>query len=71
MDSSNRLHTALSADMREGAARAQERLEQLDRWLSNKDIPIPEDQPDVPRVRRGLGIHHIKAASALTLSKES
>ncbi len=49
---------------RESAARAQSLLEHLDRWLSDKDALIPDDQPDVPRVRLGLGIYHIEAASA-------
>lgn len=57
--------------MRESAARAQSLLEHLDRWLSDKDALIPDDQPDVPRVRLGLGIYHIEAPAAPTFPKES
>lgn len=56
---------------RESAARAQGLLEHLDRWLSDKDTLIPDDQPDVPRVRLGLGIYHIEAPAAPTFPKES
>jgi hypothetical protein len=54
---------------RESAARAQALLEHLDRWLSDKDILTSDDQPDVPRVRLGMGIYHIEAPAAPTFPK--
>jgi hypothetical protein len=56
---------------RESATRAQALLEHLDRWLADKDTLNPDDQPDVPRVRLGLGIYHIEAPAAPTFPKES
>ena len=56
---------------RESATRAQALLEHLDRWLSDKDILTSDDQPDVPRVRLGMGVYHIEAPAAPTTPKES
>ncbi|EHR72779.1 hypothetical protein BurJ1DRAFT_3979 [Burkholderiales bacterium JOSHI_001] len=56
---------------RESATRAQALLEHLDRWLEERDTTNPDDQPDVPRVRLGLGIYHIEAPEAPTFPKEN
>jgi hypothetical protein len=63
--------TAVPEFQRESSARAQALLEHLDRWLAKRDTETPDDQPDVPRVRLGLGIYHIEAPAAPTFPKES
>jgi hypothetical protein len=39
------------------ASESQALLERLDAWLAAHDIPNPAHQPDLPRVRVGVGIH--------------
>jgi hypothetical protein len=62
--------TVVPAFRIESASRAQEVLEQLDRWLDERDQPNPNDQPDAPRVRLGLGIYYIEGPAAPSHPKE-
>jgi Family of unknown function (DUF6502) len=70
------LYTTIPASVvpefqRESAARAQALLEHLDRWLSTKDIKTPDNEPDIERVRLGLGIYHIESTNPSTTPKEN
>ena len=64
-------HTVVPEFKRESATRAQALLEHLDRWLEERDTETPDNQPDMPRVRLGLGIYHIEAPEAPTFPKEN
>jgi hypothetical protein len=53
------------------ARQAQQLLERLDVWLSERDQDNPIDQPDAPRVRLGLGIYYFEAPAVPDTPKES
>ena len=46
-------------------------LERLDAWLAEHDTPNPADQPDLPRVRLGMGIYAFEEPLVAKPSNES
>jgi hypothetical protein len=57
---------AVPAFRKLSAARAQALLEQLDRWLAERDSDDAPEAPPAPRVRIGLGIYYFEEPLAST-----
>jgi hypothetical protein len=67
----HRMDTAtLPAFRRLSAERAQALLEELDRWLAAHDTVTPDDRPDPPRARVGMGIYYFEEPAGAPADEE-